>query len=77
MRIWQRLTGWLWTEDEPGWAYKRISEAPMTDKGLWHEDGRSRLARVTRPGFDRPDTAKLRLLKRKADVVRIDSRRAQ
>jgi hypothetical protein len=75
MRIWQRLTGWLWSEDEPGWTYKRISEAPMVDKGLWHEDGRSRLARVTRS--PEPDKAKLRLLKRKADVVRIDSRRAQ
>jgi hypothetical protein len=74
MNLWRRLTGWLWPDDDKsvlGW--KALSEAPMDDRGLWHEDGRSRLARVTR--FPEPDKAKLRLLKRKADVVRIDSRR--
>jgi hypothetical protein len=33
------------------------------------------LARVTRPGYDVPDAAKLRLLKHKADVVRMADRR--
>jgi hypothetical protein len=61
-------------------AYKALSEAPMNDPGLWKDRqvgkvGMSRLATVTRPGYDVPDAAKLRLLKHKADVVRMADRR--
>jgi hypothetical protein len=59
-------------------AYKALSEAPDDDPGLFYpaghpQEGQSRRARVTR--FPEPDKAKLQMLKRKADVVRMADRR--
>ena len=61
-------------------AYKALSEAPDDDPGLFYpaghpQAGQSRRARLTRPGYDVPDKAKLQMLKRKADVVRMADRR--
>lgn len=80
MNLWRRLTGWLWADDKQVLAFRDLSAAPMDDPGLWRdgrvgERGSSLLATVSR--FPEADKDKLRLLKRKADVVRIETRRAR
>ena len=75
-----RLLEWFRsiTGDKSVLAWKALSAAPEDDPGLRYpsghpQAGQSRIARVTR--FPEPDRAKLALLKRKADVVRMSDRR--
>lgn len=74
----RQILTWLRAGDKCVLAWRDLSAAPMDDPGLWRdgrvgEPGASRLATVTR--FPEPDKAKLSMRTRKADVVRIDSRR--
>lgn len=63
-------------------AFRDLSSAPDVDPGLRYPDdwpdeslrGKLRLARRTRPGFDVPDRAKLRILQHKAEVIRMVDR---
>lgn len=66
---------WLSSWNKSVLAFRHLADAPIDDPGLFHADGRSRLARVSR--FPEPDRDKLAILKRKADVVRIDARRVK